>query len=112
MGLCQNCERFDIQSWAKRGESNKRLFPCFSIIDGANSGCTFCNFLIEAFLSEYPVETKEIKLGTMVDFVAIRNSQPDGMGIANFNVHLKHDDNAKEAILQLCVTAEDGRYLS
>src|ERR1700759_2678619 len=112
MNLCRNCESFNIQSWAEKNESQKRLIPCFSIVDGANSGCSFCSFLIEAFLTAFPAETKEIKLGTFVKFTPIRTAQPtDGLGITAFLVELNHDDEKKEAFLRLSVTAEDGKWI-
>lgn len=113
MGYCQNCSKFDIQSWAalKECEAQTRYIPCFQIIDGANSGCEFCTFLVESFLDEYPDETKEVLLGGMVMLKPLREPlyRETAMAITDFVVTLPHWDEKKSLSIQFVATAEQGQ---
>ena len=59
-------------------------------------------------MAEFPIETREIKLGTMVKFIANKRPQSEGIGISSFDIQLEHKDEKKKVKLNLSVTAEDG----
>jgi hypothetical protein len=61
--LCENCRRFNIHAWDAENRMNGHLgLPAFAVVDGANSGCSFCTFLLDALLEEYPEAMQKMKM--------------------------------------------------
>jgi hypothetical protein len=88
MSLCQACRRFDVQLFAVRNERPRRGIPAFTVVNGADAGCNFCSFLIDAFATEHPNHKRFLNQWFHLS-PHFQTPRPEsGMGLLGFDLEL------------------------
>ena len=90
MALCESCQRFDIQSWAGSRENKIRSIPLFRFQKGAENGCSFCPFLLQAFHRTH----SHRGAFAILEWVKFHPIQTTGSGLAISEFVLKWGDTS------------------
>jgi hypothetical protein len=113
MSLCQACRRFNVQSFQ---EKQTKGIPAFIIADGAESGCNFCTFLLDAFMTEHPKEVLKKKRKDWFYCTPILQTSGDaeaGLGLVGMNIRLaallSREAKDDQTIVQIRTCAELGK---